>query len=168
MRYLHTMVRVKDLEKSLEFYCEHLGLKELNRFDSDEGRFTLVFLCAQGDDWWSNIWDSSVIIGPDLGSSCDFLPDDEYANYGFTIDGSDLEIFIDESSCELVCDNCSECMPGDTNDDQDIDVLDVVFIVGIILGNNTPDAEEFCGGDYNEDGTIDILDVVAMVSTILG
>jgi len=50
MRYLHTMVRVKDLEKSLEFYCEHLGLKELNRFDSDEGRFTLVFLCAQGDD----------------------------------------------------------------------------------------------------------------------
>ncbi len=59
-------------------------------------------------------------------------------------------------------------MPGDINDDQAVDVLDVVFIVGIILGNNTPDAEESCGGDYNEDGTIDILDIVAMVSTILG
>jgi len=134
--------------------------------DGDSHEF--IILCAQGDGWWYNIWDSSVIIGPDLGSSCDFLPDDEYANYGFTIDGSDLEIFIDENSCELVCDNCSECMPGDINDDQAVDVLDVVFIVGIILGNNTPDAEESCGGDYNEDGTIDILDIVAMVSTILG
>ena len=50
MKYLHTMIRVKDLTESLEFYCEHLGLKELKRLDSDEGRFTLVFLCAPGDD----------------------------------------------------------------------------------------------------------------------
>ena len=50
MKYLHTMVRVNDLEKSLEFYCEHLGLKQLQRRDFEEARFSLVFLAAQGDE----------------------------------------------------------------------------------------------------------------------
>ena len=50
MRYLHTMVRVSDLEKSLDFYCNKLGLSEVNRYDSEEGRFTLVFLAAAGDE----------------------------------------------------------------------------------------------------------------------
>ena len=49
MRYLHTMVRVTDLEKSLDFYCNKLGLKEVRRIDSDKGRFTLVFLSAPDD-----------------------------------------------------------------------------------------------------------------------
>jgi lactoylglutathione lyase len=49
MRYLHTMVRVKDLDKSLHFYCELLGLKEMRRVDNDKGRFTLVFLAASDD-----------------------------------------------------------------------------------------------------------------------
>jgi len=46
MRYLHTMVRVSDLERSLEFYCNHLGLVESRRRENDKGRFTLVFLHA--------------------------------------------------------------------------------------------------------------------------
>jgi lactoylglutathione lyase len=50
MKYLHTMVRVADLDKSLEFYCDNLGLRELKRYDNDGGRFTLVFLAAPGDD----------------------------------------------------------------------------------------------------------------------
>ena len=50
MKYLHTMVRVLDLEKSLDFYCNKLGLEEKGRFDVEAGRFTLVFLCAPGDD----------------------------------------------------------------------------------------------------------------------
>lgn len=50
MKYLHTMVRVSDLEESLSFYCEKLGLEELRRYDSEEGRFTLVFLAAPGDE----------------------------------------------------------------------------------------------------------------------
>mgnify|MGYP001250649757 FL=1 len=50
MKYLHTMVRVNDLETSLDFYCNNLGLKELRRYESDEGRFTLVFLAAEGDE----------------------------------------------------------------------------------------------------------------------
>lgn len=49
MRYLHTMVRVKDLDQSLDFYCNKLGLVEVNRMESEKGRFTLVFLAAPDD-----------------------------------------------------------------------------------------------------------------------
>jgi|TARA_A100001391_G_scaffold62245_1_gene38774 lactoylglutathione lyase len=49
MRYLHTMVRVSDLDASLRFYCEGLGLKEISRMDSEKGRFTLIFLAAPED-----------------------------------------------------------------------------------------------------------------------
>jgi lactoylglutathione lyase len=51
MKYLHTMVRVTDLEKSLDFYCNKLGLKELRRKDNEKGRFTLVFLGADENQW---------------------------------------------------------------------------------------------------------------------
>lgn len=50
MKYLHTMVRVTDLDASLNFYINHLGLKEVRRTDVPQGRFTLVFLAAPGDD----------------------------------------------------------------------------------------------------------------------
>ena len=50
MKYLHTMVRVTDLEASLRFYCNALGLRELSRKEVPQGRFTLVFLAAPGDD----------------------------------------------------------------------------------------------------------------------
>ena len=50
MKYLHTMVRVTDLDTSLDFYCNKLGLAELRRHEVDAGRFTLVFLAAPGDD----------------------------------------------------------------------------------------------------------------------
>ena len=49
MRYLHTMVRVSDLDASLRFYCEGLGLKEITRTDVEAGRFTLVFLATPED-----------------------------------------------------------------------------------------------------------------------
>jgi lactoylglutathione lyase len=49
MEYLHTMVRVKDLDASLNFYCNLLGLVEVRRKDHEKGRFTLVFLAASGD-----------------------------------------------------------------------------------------------------------------------
>ena len=50
MKYLHTMVRVTDIDASLDFYCNKLGLTELKRYDSEQGRFTLVFLAAPGDE----------------------------------------------------------------------------------------------------------------------
>jgi len=50
VRYLHTMVRVSNLEESLDFYCNKLGLKEVNRLDHQAGRFTLVFVAAPGQE----------------------------------------------------------------------------------------------------------------------
>jgi lactoylglutathione lyase len=50
MKYLHTMVRVTDMEASASFYCEALGLREVRRINNDKGRFTLVFLAAPGDE----------------------------------------------------------------------------------------------------------------------
>jgi lactoylglutathione lyase len=50
MKYLHTMVRVSDIDKSLDFYCNKLGLVELKRYDNEKGRFTLIFLAAPGDE----------------------------------------------------------------------------------------------------------------------
>ena len=50
MKYLHTMVRVTDIDASLRFYCDALGLRELRRNEYPQGRFTLVFLAAPGND----------------------------------------------------------------------------------------------------------------------
>ncbi len=50
MKYLHTMVRVTDVDASLDFYCKNLGLVEQRRHDSEQGRFTLIFLAAPGDE----------------------------------------------------------------------------------------------------------------------
>ncbi|MEL7311916.1 MAG: VOC family protein [Pseudomonadota bacterium] len=49
MQYLHTMLRVRDLDAALHFYCDLLGLSEVNRYDNEKGRFTLVFLAAPDD-----------------------------------------------------------------------------------------------------------------------
>ena len=50
MKYLHTMVRVKDIDESIDFYCNKLGLKEVRRKESEKGRFTLIFLGAENSD----------------------------------------------------------------------------------------------------------------------
>jgi lactoylglutathione lyase len=49
MRYLHTMVRITDIDKSLDFYCNKLGLEEARRMDNEQGRYTLIFLIAPKD-----------------------------------------------------------------------------------------------------------------------
>ena len=72
MKYLHTMVRVSNLEDSLDFYCNKLGLVEQGRYDNDSGRFTLVFLAAEGDEsaqvelthnWDTDAYDSGKNFG---------------------------------------------------------------------------------------------------------
>ncbi len=50
MKYLHTMVRVSDLDESLDFYCNKLGMREIRRHDSEQGRFTLVFVAPPGNE----------------------------------------------------------------------------------------------------------------------
>ncbi|MBL0162504.1 MAG: VOC family protein [Xanthomonadales bacterium] len=72
MKFLHSMVRVRDLEASLEFYCTHLGLAEVSRREHAKGRFTLVFLAAPGDESRGQIeltwnWDAE-----DYGSARNF------------------------------------------------------------------------------------------------
>ena len=67
MKYLHTMVRVKDLDASLDFYCNKLGLEEVDRYENEGGRFTLVFLGAR-DNPDSQVeltynWDTEVYDG---------------------------------------------------------------------------------------------------------
>ncbi len=59
MRYLHTMVRVKDLDASLHFYTTVFGLKEIRRIDNEKGRFTLVFLAAPDD-----LTDAKEVLAP--------------------------------------------------------------------------------------------------------
>lgn len=67
MRYLHTMVRVSDLNASLDFYCNQLGLKELSRQDYPQGRYTLVFLATPGDESaqieLTHNWDPETLTG---------------------------------------------------------------------------------------------------------
>ncbi|WP_372758743.1 lactoylglutathione lyase [Litorivivens sp.] len=50
MKYLHTMVRISDIDASLHFYCNLLGMKEISRYDSEKGQFTLIFLAAPDDE----------------------------------------------------------------------------------------------------------------------
>lgn len=79
MQYLHTMVRVSDLEKSLQFYCEHLGLVETNRMENEQGRFTLVFLAAPDDLERAKTQKSPLI---ELTYNWDPEPYDEGRNFG--------------------------------------------------------------------------------------
>ena len=83
MKYLHTMVRVSDLDASLDFYCRKLGLVELRRKDSEAGRFTLVFLSAPDDEaaqielTWN--WDPETLAGGRNFGHLAYEVDDIYA-----------------------------------------------------------------------------------------
>lgn len=83
MKYLHTMVRVTDLEESLDFYCNKLGLVELERKDVPQGRFTLVFLAAPGDESaqveLTYNWDDEVYSGGRNFGHLAYAVDDIYA-----------------------------------------------------------------------------------------
>jgi lactoylglutathione lyase len=83
MKYLHTMVRVSDLDASLDFYCNLLGLRELSRKDSEAGRFTLVFLAAPGDEAaqveLTYNWDPEIYTGGRNFGHLAYRVDDIYA-----------------------------------------------------------------------------------------
>lgn len=83
MKYLHTMVRVTDLDESLDFYCNKIGLLELRRHESNGGRFTLVYLAAPGDEdaqlelTWN--WDPEEYTGGRNFGHLAYAVDDIYA-----------------------------------------------------------------------------------------
>ena len=84
MKYLHTMVRVTDIEKSIQFYRDALGLKELSRRDYEKGRFTLVFLAAPGDESaqveLTYNWDAELYSGGRNFGHLAYEVDDIYAS----------------------------------------------------------------------------------------
>jgi lactoylglutathione lyase len=84
MKYLHTMVRVTNLEKSLEFYCDALGLQEVSRRDIPAGRFTLIFLAAPGDESaqveLTHNWDAENLSGGRNFGHLAYAVDDIYAS----------------------------------------------------------------------------------------
>jgi lactoylglutathione lyase len=83
MKYLHTMVRVSDLDRSLDFYCNKLGLKELRRMVNEAGRFTLVFLAAPGNEQaqieLTHNWDPETYTGGRNFGHVAYEVDDIYA-----------------------------------------------------------------------------------------
>ncbi|PZP86728.1 MAG: lactoylglutathione lyase [Azospirillum brasilense] len=88
MRFLHTMVRVSDLDTALDFYCTKLGLREVRRIESEAGRFTLVYLAAPGDDTSASKspeleltynWDREEYTGGRNFGHLAYLVDDIYA-----------------------------------------------------------------------------------------
>ena len=83
MKYLHTMVRVTDIETSIRFYCDALGLKQLSRKDYPQGRYTLVFLSAPGDESaqveLTHNWDPEVYGGGRNFGHLAYAVDDIYA-----------------------------------------------------------------------------------------
>ena len=118
MKYLHTMVRVANLEAARHFYCNALGLVELKRTDYDKGRFTLVFLSAPGDDSaqleLTYNWDPEVYTGGRNFGHLAYEVDDIYAtcqrlmDHGVTINRPPRDghmAFVrspDGISCELL------------------------------------------------------------------
>jgi lactoylglutathione lyase len=91
MKYLHTMVRVSDVEASLNFYCTLLGLKELRRYDNEQGRFTLIFLAAPGQDEaqveLTHNWDEKGYTGGRNFGHLAYAVDDIYAACQRFVDG---------------------------------------------------------------------------------
>ena len=83
MKYLHTMVRVADIDASLDFYCNKLGLREVGRHENEGGRFTLVFLAAPGNEsaqvelTWN--WDPEELSGGRNFGHLAYEVDDIYA-----------------------------------------------------------------------------------------
>jgi lactoylglutathione lyase len=83
MRYLHTMVRVSDVEKSLAFYRDAVGLQVLREYSSEQGRFTLIYLAAPGDEQaqieLTHNWDPEVYTGGRNFGHVAYAVDDIYA-----------------------------------------------------------------------------------------
>jgi lactoylglutathione lyase len=80
MRYLHTMIRVRDVEATLRFFCEGLGLREMRRIDNEQGKFTLIFLAAPGSP------DAEVELTHNWGSNEDYGSARNFGHLAFRVD----------------------------------------------------------------------------------
>ena len=98
MRYLHTMVRVKDVDASLDFYCNKLGMVEVRRKENEAGRFTLIFLAATKD-----VSSSTETRAPDLELTYNWDPEDYDSGRNF----GHLAYMVDNiyDTCQKLMDN---------------------------------------------------------------
>ena len=80
MKYLHSMVRVRDVEASLRFYCEGLGLRETRRMDNPQGKFTLIFLAADDNP------DAEIELTHNWGSDEDYGTARNFGHLAFRVD----------------------------------------------------------------------------------
>lgn len=91
MKYLHTMVRISDVDASLHFYCDLLGLREVRRHENEAGRYTLIFLAAPGDEAaqieLTYNWDPEVYTGGRNFGHLAYAVDDVYALCQKLMDG---------------------------------------------------------------------------------
>jgi len=91
MKYLHTMVRITDVDASLDFFCRHLGLVEQRRIENPTGRFTLIFLSAPGDESaqveLTHNWDPESLAGGRNFGHLAYAVDDIYATCQRLMDG---------------------------------------------------------------------------------
>jgi lactoylglutathione lyase len=90
MKYLHTMVRVSNLDESLDFYCNKLGLREVRRHENEKGRFTLVFVAPPGDEdaaiELTYNWDPEALAGGRNFGHVAYGVDDIYATCQHLLD----------------------------------------------------------------------------------
>ena len=135
-----------------------------------DGSYEFVILCVDNtnDGWWNDIWSNSEMLGAPVYSECDVVQNGENSNYGFTVSGSDLTVEYCAGSCDATCSTNGDCSSiiGDVNLDNVINVVDVVALVGHILG--TSPLTSICEADTNDDGILNVVDVVALVGIILG
>ena len=80
LRYLHTMIRVRDVEATLRFFCEGLGLREMRRIDNEQGKFTLIFLAAPGSP------DAEIELTHNWGSNEDYGSARNFGHLAFRVD----------------------------------------------------------------------------------
>tara|TARA_Y100001934_G_C12309741_1_gene754316 strand:- start:120 stop:1766 length:1647 start_codon:yes stop_codon:yes gene_type:complete len=132
-----------------------------------EYEFTILCVDTQSNaEWYNDIWGASTQYEAPWGSNCDFIQGDDYPNYGFIVDGEDLTVSYCAGTCDEVCDSNDCNNNGDVNFDQIINVVDVVAIVGYVLGSGSD--IESCIADLNGDGIVNVVDIVAIVTVILG
>jgi hypothetical protein len=88
---------------------------------TDGGSYEYIFLCVDTsvDGWWDNVFGNSYTINAPLGESCDFIPNDEWANYGFTVNGADVSVAYCAGTCDATCPANDPCGDGTCADDED-------------------------------------------------
>lgn len=86
MRYLHTMIRVRDVDAALTFFCTHMGLKEVRRRESEQGKFTLIFLGAPEDVTTPGIDAPLIELTYNWGSEEDYGSARNFGHLAFEVD----------------------------------------------------------------------------------